>query len=207
MLYKVRNDHDVFEDNPELHAIPEFSKLSDRQMKLVILYSDLGSPLSTLSDKDRREQCWKVVGGPFEANRPDRNGRNFISKEVKSVEDAIIRYRELQYDEDRDTLDTTIALIQTNKNYIKSINEEKDQTKKDYGKDLERANKLAKELPELLETRNKIRDLLGVRQTKPVEIETGTVADISQELLEGDEPLSTLDMVMMSKKKSKQNGD
>jgi hypothetical protein len=207
MLYRLKSNEDVFDLNPELYAIPEFQNLRDRQMKLVILFADLKSPLKSLPSRLRRLQAWKAVGGPTEeyegGSRPDKNGRNWISGQVASVEKAIAKYLEIQFDEGLDKLNTMRELIQRNSDYIRDLDPES----KTYGKDLERANKLAKELPDLLEAQKRMESIFNVTEP-PTEIEVFTSEDIPAEMLgENPDGLSTLDIWSQSQTKKNENAN
>lgn len=214
MQYRVRDDTDTFELNPELSTIEEFRKLSDRQMKLVIFYADLKSPLRGLPDRPRREQCWKVVKGPMEGTRPDRNGRQWSEGKVESVELGIKRYKELQWDEDRDTLETLKAQIDEIKGFLKSdktvplvskgkvvLDAEGEEIRLNDPKVLKLASELGQKLPDLVEAKKKLEDLLQIKDP-PVEMMTGTSADLPPESLDGTSELSTIDQVMAKQQKN-----
>lgn len=196
MQYRVRDDTDTFELNPELSTIEEFRKLSDRQMKLVIFYADLKSPLRGLPDRPRREQCWKIVKGPMEGTRLDKNGRSWADGKVESVETAIAKYKELQWDEDRDTLETLKAQIDEIKGFLKSDKK----AAKNYSKELETASKLGEKLAGLVKAKKELEDLLQIKDP-PIEITTYTAADLP-EAVDGSSELSTIDQVMAKQQKN-----
>lgn len=215
MLYKIRQNDNTFDINPGLHAIPEFDKLDDpmvnknfpeardRRIKYVILYADRKSPLRSLPDKQRREKAAQLAGYKMEGNRLDRTGRDVVAGEFPVIEAAIAKYRELQWDEDQDTLDTVVAQIQEIKDYMKS-----DKTKaKDYGKALEQATKLGEKLPVLIEAKQKLEELLQISENNKPEIQTFTSQDFSTEVLDSEENLSTIDMAhqqgLLNKNESK----
>lgn len=196
MQYKIVQGKSVKELNPELDAIPEFQKLTDRQMTFVIFIADRRSPLRTLPDKARREKATQLSGWGMEGTRPDKNAREVIAGKVESIEKAIAKYRELQWDEDQDTLDTVNAQIQEIKDYMKS-----DKTKaKDYGKALEVASKLGEKLPSLIEAKQKLESILQVSQEQKPEITTYSSLDLPE--AEGDENLSTIDMFWQNQSKN-----
>jgi hypothetical protein len=203
MLYKIRENVSIFEDNPELSAIPEFAKLTDRQMKFVCLFADRRSPLRTLPEKQRREKAAQIVGYPMEGSRLDRNGRDAVSGKVASIERAIEKYREYQHDENQATLDSTNTLIQTNKDFINSVNSRTDEEKKDkqYGKDLELANKFANQLPSLVESKQKLEALLNISIEQRPDITTYTSSDVE----EGGQDLPAIELWHQSRQK--QNND
>lgn len=210
MLYKIRDQVSVFDDNPELHAVPEFSKLyttainvkdsdRDRRMRFVILVADRRSPLKSLPEKARREKAALLAGYGMEGTRLDKNGRDAVSGNVISIEVAIAKYKEYQWDENQDTLDTINAQIQEIKDYMKS-----DKSKaKDYGKALEVASKLGEKLPSLIEAKQKLESILQVSQEQKPEITTYSSLDLPE--AEGDESLSTIDMFWQNQSKNEEN--
>src|SRR5690606_28613191 len=119
MLFSVHSDlatgeKDFFELNPGAKAIEEFNKCSSRQMFFVCLVADrdYDSPLRTLPERTRREKAVVIAGYPREGNRPDKNARNLINGKVESVEAAITKYYEIQFDEDKAMLHAINAQIQ-----------------------------------------------------------------------------------------------
>jgi hypothetical protein len=196
MLYKIAHDKDCFELNPELHSIPEFAKLTDKQFRFTALVADKKSPIRTLPDKERREKATIICGYPMEGNRPAKNARVMIAGQVPSVEAAILKYKEYQFDENQDSLNATNNLIRTNRDFINNVNNRKDEEKKDkqYGKDLELANKFAKQLPELEEARLKLEQILQITVENKPEITTYSSLDVPEEVIEGEESMSTIDL-------------
>lgn len=207
MLYKIREGVSVFEDNPELLTIPEFAKLysttafvknedRDRRMRYVMLVADRRSPLRSLPEKQRREKATLIAGWGKEGNRPDKNAREIIAGKITPIEEAIVKYREYQYDEHQDTLDTVNKQIDEIKEYLKS-----DKTKaRDYGKALEQAAKLGEKLVGLVETKLKLESLLQISTEEKPEVTTYSSYDIPEETLNSDEPLSTIEQYHQSRK-------
>lgn len=194
MLYKIRQETSVFQDNPELLAIPEFAKLDssglptlkegdlgDRRMRFTMLVADRRSPLRTLPEKQRREKAAQVVGFPMEGKRLDRNGRDAVNGNVPAIEAAITKYREYQYDEHQEDYDALVKQIQEIRDYLKS---DKDDSK-DKGKALEQAAKLGERLPNLIEAKQKLETLLQISTDQAPEITTFTSADVPDEYFQG----------------------
>lgn len=191
MLYKIVADKDCFELNPELYAIPEFGKLTDKQFRVVALVADRRSPLRTLPERQRREKACLIAGYLMDGTRLAKNARDVVARQVESIERAIIKYREYQFDEQQDSYDSTVSLIRTNRDFINQVNGKKEEEKKDkqYGKDLELANKFAKQLPELEEARIKLETLLQLPIEQKPEITTFSSYDLPEENFsaEGDD--------------------
>ncbi len=210
MQYVWAEGQDIFEKYPELKVVSEYSKLTDRQMKLVCLVADIKSPIKTLPDKQRRERACYTLNFPTEGNRLDKNGRNIVSGQVESIEKAIEVYKKNQYDSDRDTLDSLKQQIQEIKDYLKSDksqplifkgkvvvdNKGKEKTFTD-PKNLKLAAELGERLPGLVEAYKKVESILNVKEEK-LQIPTFTSNDLPV-VEEGDEPLSTLDQFMMNR--------
>lgn len=202
MLYKLVDGKDCFELNPELQAIPEFAKLTDRQFRVVSLVADKKSPLRTLPEKQRREKACLIAGYGMEGNRPDKNSRTIIAGGVESIEKAIEKYQEYQFDENQDTLNSTNTLIQTNKDFINAVNSRTDEEKKDkqYGKDVELANKFANQLPSLVESKQKLESLLQISTGFKPEITTYSSADVPEDYFEeGGESLPAIEVFMQAR--------
>lgn len=166
MNFKLRLDKDVFEDNPELRTIPEFShkQFTDRMMKYVMLMELHLSPLRLLRYEDRKYKAALLAGYKLEkdGSAPDVNMRNVLNGKVASIEAGLRAMRELQFDEDRDIDEA----------YNMQINEIVQFFKKP-GKtvfELEKTTKLMKELPDLLEKRKKIREILNFRVQDSLEV-------------------------------------
>lgn len=209
MLFKLDTEKSPFVLNDGLKAIKEFVALTDRQFTAVALVADSESPLRKQPEKQRREQAAIIAGWPMEGKRLDKNGRNFVDGQVKSIEKAIQKYREIDYDEDKVAIGNLDRQIQENN---KAITEDKDVAATKETKDgtkvvdaklkyelIDKANKFARELPELYEAKKKLRDVLNLREESS--ITTFTSADVESE--ETNDELSTLDNFMM--KKSKDN--
>jgi hypothetical protein len=157
MLFKI-SKKPLIEENPELKAIPEFADLSDRQLRYIFLVYDYKTPLRQMPLEKRKEEAAKTVGYKYEADgkRLDRNARNLIAGKVVSVENAIIKFLNIQRDEDRESLMAIDSQITQIKDFIKKPGKE--------AGELEKSVKLAKELPALYEVRNQLKAILNLRE-------------------------------------------
>jgi hypothetical protein len=158
MLFKVHVSKDTFELNPSLKAIEEFARLTDRQMKYVILSTDYKSPFRKLSPEARREQAAISAGYKIEkdTNRLDMNGRNVVDGKVGSIAAAIVQYNKMQKDDDYETLLSINELI----SQIRQANNLKDKSMDDLKKVVEmNIGKLDK----LVETKKKLEEILDMR--------------------------------------------
>lgn len=165
MNFKLRLDHNVFEDNPELKTIPEFShaQFTDRMMKYTMLMEWHLSPLRLLRYEDRKYKAALLAGYKLEkdGSQPDVNMRNVINGKVNSIEAALKAMRDIQFDEDRDIDESYNMQIREIVDYMKKPNKTIFE--------LEKATKLMEKLPKLLEDRKKIREILNFRAQDSLE--------------------------------------
>jgi hypothetical protein len=156
MDFKLRLNHDVFEDNPELRTVPEFSgaTFSDRMMKYVMLVAWYKSPLrmKDLEDRKFKAAIWAGYKLEKDSNRPDVNMRNVITGKVATIEAAIRAMRALNPNEWK-----IVEGMQC------QIDEILDVFKKP-GKtivEIEKAAKLMGLLPELLKRKKEVLEILN----------------------------------------------
>lgn len=208
MLFKVHYAKDFHELNPEASAIEEFAGLTSRQMMAVALIADYTSPFRTLPEKERRDKAARAAGYNLEKDgkRLDINGRNVVDRKVPTVEKAIEKYREIQYDQQKDMLEAVDAQIQEAIEMMK-MDKREVLKKRLHGKDgqmtdefyspyelTEKSMKLGKLLPELKKTKAEI--LETIQKDNEVVLGTTTMDDVQEVLNDSEQPLSTLDMMM-----------
>lgn len=118
MLYKIVHDKDIFELNPGLRAVEAYSKLTDKQMKFVLLLCDPSkdSPIKTLTGRERRERAAILSGYKYEPDgkRLDRNARAVVDGKVESIELAVNEFKKNHYNQtqhNREALKKQIAEI------------------------------------------------------------------------------------------------
>ena len=163
MLYRLKSDKDTLELNPGARAIAEFDALTGMQFFFVCLVADTDrdNPIKSFPEKERRAKAATIAGYGMEGNRPDKNARNLINGKVESVEKAIAKYRELQYDED----EVSLEAVNTQVSEVRKIMSE-DKEKLAQGdpelkyKLIEKATNIGKKLPDLLEARRKLLEIL-----------------------------------------------
>ncbi len=221
MLFRVNSslkeasEREFFVLNPGAEAIAEFNCLTTRQMFFVCLVADRDqdSPLRTLPETSRRQKAAFIVGYPLEDGvRLDKNGRNVVAGKVESIETAIKKYKELQYDESEALEQALDAQVQE-VIYMMTVDKEElcsvetttrtksgDVTteKKIDGKMLisliRESMKLGAGLPELKEARDKIRSMRPKVENPIGDLMTYTAADLSEQ--DHDDDQSTIDKVM-----------
>lgn len=176
MLFKVTSNP-VRQDNPEIDSIPEFIGLSDRNLKYIFLVYDYKSPYREIPIDKRKERVAAnpIVGFRMEKDgkRFDKNARDIFLGNVKSVNNAIAAFKNLQYDEDRETLDSVRQLISNIRDYLRVATGD--------SLDYERKIKMANNLVKLEQTKKDLALILDIRQ------------DVDQHESSDEEELSTLD--------------
>jgi len=228
MLFKINESlkdaegREFFDLNPGAEAIPEFNSRSSRQMFFVCLVADRApdSPLRTLPEPQRRLKAAELVGFPTEdGKRLDKNGRNVVNGKVPTVETAIAKYRELQYDPDKAELDAIDAQIQEaitmmtadkmslcSREIVKSNDKTKETTKTTYVdaeaafKLAETAMKLGARLVELKKAKNDLMALIPKSEPIMADIITYSAHDLDPEEMSSDGAVSTIDAFMAKKR-------
>lgn len=216
MLFKLIEGQDFFELNPEARAIKEFSERTSQQMWVVSLVADYESPLRQKSEKDRREIAVGIAGYKKEADgkRFDKNARNIIEGKVPTVELAIAKYRELQYDEDQEMLQAVNSQIQEAMSIMTMDKEEacvvkNEKVAKDGSKSTEEyvdqvqrvklvkeAINLGKGLAELKKTKQDLIAIIAAKGDTRLDITTYTSADLP---LDDESGLNALELFMASR--------
>lgn len=147
----------VFEDNPELKAIPEFENLTERQMRYVMLVDFHGSPLRLMKVADRKFRAALISGYKLEKDgkRLDVNGRNLIEGKVATIEQARRVLNEIQHDSERELMEALSTQIDEIVKFFKKPNKTI--------QELDKAVILMTKLPTILETKKKILEILNFR--------------------------------------------
>lgn len=192
MLFKVEADKSVFETNPGLKADPVFSKSPERTLRYIFLMYDYKSPYRQLPIPKRRDLCLELSGFKREKRKDLKPGRQQswdksaydVSRlAVPTAKGAYNRFKEIQHDEDMETLIAYDQQIEQFRDIMKK------KTKDDH--ELKFALAVMKEMPKLLAARKEIienLDLVEEQYLPEIEVE---------EPQEDKEELSTLDKLNM----------
>lgn len=212
MLFKVRQGVDVFEDNPGLTAVEQYAKLTDQQMKAVILICDPSkdNPIRSLSGRARRERAAIIAGYKMEPDgkRLDKNGRNVVYGQVPSIEHAIEEFKKNHYDEKQHSIDALKQQIAELREFLVSdkrvpLTDKKGLVLNSQGKEiyitdlkaLKMAVELGPKIADLEEALDKLESLTRAEEPK-FEGVTGTAADLGDDFEENSQGEgSTLDKV------------
>src|SRR5690606_5739269 len=119
--------------------------------------------LRMMKIEDRKLKAALMVGYKLEkgGSRPDVNTRNVIDGKVGSIEAARKVMKEIQFDFDRDLLDTINFQIEEIKAFLRLPNKTTQQ--------LDKAVQFVQKLPALYETRVKLKEILGMRDEAQIE--------------------------------------
>lgn len=179
MYYKLIAGQDIFELNPGLRAVPGFTGLTDMQMKFICLMCDPSqdNPVRTLQGRQKREKAALLAGYRQEPGdtRLDRNARNVADGKVRSIEEGIDLFKSLHYDEKIDTYESMVFQINEIRDFLKS-------KKNNSPVKMKQAIYLGAKLPELVEAKQKIEQLLNINPTlKPELGATFTAVDVTDD--------------------------
>lgn len=185
MLYNIQKNKSVFDSAPGLRLIASFQALDDpkdtqdRKMRFVMLVADYKSPLRQHPEKQRRKlaamECgYKIMDTTHDTL--DYRARLLLEGKDEKVEAAILKYHEIQYNEDIGNLEMIDRQIDNIKDVIKSPTADLDELKK--------RNTLLQTLPELVETKKRLARIAGMKEAEMASME------ISE-----DKPLSLIDKI------------
>ncbi len=188
MLFQV-SQKPIREENPEVDAVPEFAKCSDRELRYIFLVYDYESPLRKMEKIPMKEKAASMAGYKLEKGgaRFDKNARTVLAGRSTKVESAVKVYLTLQRDFDREVL---IAYDSELEQFVERSKEPK-ATDAAWRISLS----IMKELPMLLKNRRELLELLSLR--------SDVVGD--GEAAEDDGKYSTLDLVMEEIRSEEEN--
>lgn len=179
MLFRVTPDNDIKKDNPGIQLIPELSGLTNKQLRYILSCYDYQSPFKNLPLEQRKIRSALTAGYKYEKDRniPDVNMRNLISGKVESVEKGITAFMRLQFDEERDLLESYDAQLAHFKAILRKQDKSDNETKI--------AISIMKEYDNLLEKRKRIMEILEIRKEKDT-LEQESISEKSSLLEELD---------------------
>lgn len=186
MLFNIKASEPVRETCPDIDSIPEFEGITDRQIRYVILVYDYDSPYRQQPLDERKVRVAKDVGysyNPDTSKITEREGKNIINNDIPDVVRAIKKYRELQYDEERDLLMAYDEQLLQFKEFFRKKGKTEDEIKL--------ALAITKQYNELISDRKAMIESLGLK---------GEIGDEEDEF--ADEALSLIDQVNMGIKKT-----
>jgi mRNA-degrading endonuclease RelE of RelBE toxin-antitoxin system len=209
MLYKIIHDQDIFELNPGLRAVEKYAKLTDKQMKVVLLVCDPSkdNPIKTLTGADRRVRACVLAGYPYESDgkRLAKNARDIVQGKVQSIEDAIEEFKKNHYnerDKNKEALRKHIAEVRdflTSDKKVPVVGKQGIVLDKEGNevwvvdqKALKLASELGEKLPGLEKALKELEDL-DPQDNQRFEGAVPTAADVEEVLEEGAEDLPAIE--------------
>ena len=155
MLYKI-TEKPLEKENPELLVIPEFEKVQDKVLKWIFLVYDYEGPYRKLPIKQRRELAAdKHLFSETKGRKFDKWVEEMLLGNVPEVNNAIAMFKELQYDDDRETLNAiTLA--------IRDLRDMLGKPAKDF-KDAKAKAELGKKIRELAEEKKMLEQIFELR--------------------------------------------
>ena len=193
MLYQITKSRPVNESAPGLLLIPEFEALfydgrvGDKWMRFVMLVADYDSPLKQHPERKRREMALLAVGFTTEETKHttlDSKARAIRDGKNEKIEAALKKYKEIQFNEDKETLMVINTQIESIKRAV--MEPTTDATI------LKARNALLDGLPDLIEVKKKIARMSNI--TEEV-FENETTTD--------SRPMSLIDKVALENQEAK----
>lgn len=171
VLFKV-TDKPFFQDNPEAKAIGVFKSIGETPMKFICLVYGHKTPLKNLAVGERKIEALKECGfPPTPKGRPLKIVTDLMENRTNEVIDAIKRFNQLQYDEDRDTYEAYCEQIQDFKNFLRKPDKDE--------KELAKALQIMKILDELIDKKKVIAEKLNLNDEIEVLKEEEDAYDLS----------------------------
>ena len=178
MLFRIEFDKPVRETNPTIDMFEEFKDVPDRTLKFIFLVYDYETPFKKLPLDQKKEAVALRVGFKMEKDRKifDKNARDIMNGNNRKANEALKKFKELIYDEDKETLRSLDDLISNIRVEIRAPGKN--------AQDMKNKAQLAKDLPALASTRKQLAQILEVKES-----------DVEEEEDKDDTKTSTLELV------------
>lgn len=151
MIFKVVHGKKIREVNDSVDAVPEFSVCNDKTMKYVVLMYDYHSPYARLPFDQRKQQVLIAID-----YTEKESIRSFFHRNKTKLKNATEKYREIQYDEDMESLIAMKAQMDEWREQLKKKN------KTDREED--RAIKVFDKMPSHAKRIKELEELVGYRE-------------------------------------------
>jgi len=155
MRFILESEKDVFTSNPSLGMTEHLSKLSNREVKWIVLVYDYESPLSQMPLPIRKVKAGTMTGWAVKGAVVTGALKIIIDGKNKKVNDGIIEYKKIQFDENQEALIAYNEQLKEYRMFFKQKNKKPTELKLAAG--------LQKQMPELLKARDEIAKLVGLR--------------------------------------------
>jgi hypothetical protein len=181
MIFKISKDKDFFEENPSALWIKEFKECTSNEMKYVVLCYSYDTPLRTLSADQKKIKSLDIIGVVRMANGTfPKEYIEIMENRVQRVRNAILKLREITRDEDKETLESYDEQL----DQYRALMRKRDKT----DKEMDQAMRISKELPTFLENREKIKEILQIRDSSAIGSTESSIDEFStlEEYLENE---------------------
>lgn len=111
MLFSITNKP-LYKDNPEILGISEFDSVDDRLLKWIFFVYDYESPYRKIPFEQRKELIAdKYLFSESKGTKFDKLCKEALKGQYPPVQKAIAAFKEMQYDDDRETLESVKLAI------------------------------------------------------------------------------------------------
>jgi hypothetical protein len=178
MLFKIERNKSVFETNKELSNIAEFADLSDKQMRYVMFYADFKSPYRAHNDTERKRLSAIEAGYSIQNGHQktlDQKAREIMDGRNEKVNKAILKYRSLAPNEDREQLMLYTTQIQSIRKLVEKGSED--------AAELKKINDLLTSLPDLKKSQRELAKSIGM-EDELAKIEEEAIKNRSRNMID-----------------------
>jgi hypothetical protein len=145
MKYNFNKKRPIVEQFPELVLISEFEHLEDAAMKWVVLMADYDSPFRGLKGSKLSHEIARELEFPKNKDGQYAKGyREIVGSKRPDIGAAILRYRDLHYDEQKEDLLALQSFRRQTRDFIAKEGKSKDEIKAamDLAEDLLKLNSI-----------------------------------------------------------------
>ncbi len=144
----ILSKNEFFEDNPEARVVPEFDQVGGVVMKFICLIYGYRSPIKQMPVEPRRKKAISLCGiERTPTGRPSKLEKDLLELRDPKIKAAISVFKEIQFDEDVDTIEAYDEQIAEFRDFLRKKNKDK--------MELEKAGKIGTTLlPQMLEARD-----------------------------------------------------
>lgn len=186
MIFPIEPSKSAFETNPSLKMTTHLSKLSNKEVKWVILTYDYDSPLSQMPLNIRKIKAGTMTGWEMDGGNPGRALQAAIDGNNEKINEAIREFKSLQFDENKEALISYNEQLKQYRDFFKRPDKS--------NAELKTALALQKELPNLLKAREEIVKIVGLRAQDEEDFDINLV-----------ENASTIDKIIFEEESLKDN--
>ena len=159
MLFKLPRGKSCFDENPELLNIPEFAELTDKQFRYVAFYVDFKSPFRHQPDEERKRLAAIEAGYSIQNGHSktlDQKAREIMAGKNEKVNAALLKYKSLAPNEDREQLQLYTIQIANIRKLIEKGSDDP--------AELKRLNDLLLTLPDLKKSQRDLAKTVGMEE-------------------------------------------